>query len=346
MRSTRLLAATTVILLGLTACGDDNGPSGNTAPVAIFTAPACTANAPCTFTDASTDADGVADITTRSWNMGGGVTLQGASVQHTFVAAGTFPVTLTVTDAAGATNSVTHDVVVGGGTANNLPVASFDLPVTCVAGTPCGFHSTSTDPDGNETITTWEWNFGDAGVGTGADATHTYGAAGTYTVTLTVTDNQGGQGTTTQDLVVSAPTSTDCTTTGSQVNCVLTMNASGRLTFTVVSRSCELSGNNLRMTAPFAQTIFFNLCNQLPGATYTIQVAGGGADHVFASGDQVTIRFDQGTPDPGDPATGDPGIEIDGGAPSWTLNIDDGGAAGTAGEPDFNDAIVGVQLAP
>ena len=131
---------------------------------------------------------------------------------------------------------------------------------------------------------------------------------------------------------------------------MLTMNASGRLTFTVVSRSCELSGNTLRMTAlngaPFVQTIFFNLCNQPVGATYTIQVAGGGAEQVFASGDQVTLEFTQGTPDPGDPATGDPGIEITGGAPSWTLNIDDGGAAGTAGEPDFDDAVVGVQLAP
>jgi PKD repeat protein len=345
MRSFRLLAATTVILLGVSACGDDgNGPGENQTPVAVFTAPTgCTTAAPCAFTDASTDADG--DVLTRSWNFGDG-SAPSATGSHQYTVANTYSVTLTVTDPEGASNSVTHDVIVGGGTTNLPPTASFDLPPTCVAGTPCGFHSTSTD-DGDIAAAVHAWDFGDTGVGAGADVTHTYEEAGTYTVTLIVTDAQGlASAPATQQLTVQAPTSTDCTTTGTQVSCVLTMNASGRLTFNVVSESCELSGNNLRMTTPFAQTIFFNLCNQLPGATYTIQVAGGGADHVFASGDQVTIRFDQGAPDPGDPATGDPGIEIAGGAPSWTLNIDDGGAAGTAGEPDFDDAIVGVQLAP
>ena len=343
MRSIPLLAATTVILLGAAACGDDNGPD-NEAPNASFTQ-VCTGLS-CVFTDNSTDSDG--SIASRSWTFESGTPASSTTTPQTvtFAVAGTYTVTLVVTDNEGATDDVSQEIAVTGGTTNNLPTASFDLPATCVAGTPCGFHSTSTDPDGNETITTWEWSFGDAGVGTGADATHTYAVAGTYPVTLTVTDNQGGQGTVTQDLIVSAPTSTDCTTTGTQVNCILTTNASGRLTFTVVSRSCELGGNTLRMTAPFVQTIFFNLCSRTPGETYTIQVAGGGADHVFASGDQVTVQFVQGTPDPGDPATGDPGIEITGGAPSWTLNIDDGGAVGTPGEPDFNDAVVGVQLTP
>jgi hypothetical protein len=42
----------------------------------------------------------------------------------------------------------------------------------------------------------------------------------------------------------------------------------------------------------------------------------------------------------------DPGIQVTGSYPSWTLNIDDGGAAGTPGEPDFNDVVVTVTATP
>jgi hypothetical protein len=69
---------------------------------------------------------------------------------------------------------------------------------------------------------------------------------------------------------------------------------------------------------------------------------------VFTAGTAIALRFTQGIAGPGDPATGDPGIQIGGTYPNWTLNIDDGGAAGTQGEPDFNDVVLSVQatLAP
>src|ERR671921_718046 len=55
MRSIPLLAATSVILLGVGACGDGGGPD-NAAPNASFTQ-VCT-ELSCVFTDASTDSDG------------------------------------------------------------------------------------------------------------------------------------------------------------------------------------------------------------------------------------------------------------------------------------------------
>jgi hypothetical protein len=64
---------------------------------------------------------------------------------------------------------------------------------------------------------------------------------------------------------------------------------------------------------------------------------------VLEVGTVLAIQFRQGDPDIGDPAVGDPGIQITGSAPSWTLNIDDGGAAGLPGEPDFDDAVISVQ---
>jgi PKD repeat protein len=342
MRSIRLMAATTAILFGVAACGDDGNGPDNQAPVASFTQ-VCTGLS-CVFTDGSTDEDG--SIASRSWTFESGTPPSSveASQTVTFAVAGTYTVTLTVTDNEGASDDVSQEITVTTGTTNTPPTASFQLPATCTAGTPCGFHSTSTDADGTIAPEGTAWDFGDTGVGTGIDVTHTYEEAGTYTVTLTVTDNLGATATTTQQLTVSEPTSQNCTTTGTEVHCSLTMNASGTLTFTVVSESCELGGNTLRITAPLMQTVFFNLCNRVPGETHTIQAAGGGGDHVFAAGDVVQVEFAQGAPQPDDPPTGDPGIQISGTAPSWTLNIDDGGAAGTPGEPDFNDAVVSVQL--
>ena len=323
------------------ACGGGDNVGPNTPPVASFTAPTCTVSTVCSFTSTSTDADGT--ISTTVWDFGNTLTGSGVTATTTFATAGTFQVKLTVTDNGGATHSVTIPVTVGA-TANQLPVASFVLPA-CIAGTPCGFHSSSTDADGQILVT--EWAFGDTETGEGVDVTHTYAAAGPVTVTLTVTDNLGGIGTATQPLTVSPAASQDCTTSGTVVDCSLGMTARVTVKLTIVSRSCELSGNSLRTTSPRDQSIFFNLCNRPVGEEYVVKDAAG-APLVLAAGTSLDLRFNQGTADPQDPPTGDPGIRITGNYPNWTLNIDDGGAAGTAGEPDFNDAVVSVQatLAP
>jgi PKD repeat protein len=351
MRSIRLMTVSTLILAGAWACGDGGGVGPNTPPVAAFTAPtSCTPNVPCQFTDASTDADGT--ISTRSWDFGdASAAVPDQNPLHSFAAAGTFQVKLTVTDNNGATGTVTNAVTVGA--AGNLPpTASFVLvdPTGCTAGTPCGFHSTSTDADGQ--ITTTHWDFGDQQSGDGADATHTYAAAGTFTVILTVTDNQGAPGTSTQQLTVSPAASTDCTTStlssGQRVvNCSLGITQRSTVKFTLVSRSCELAGNTLRMTAPRDQFVFFNICTRAVGEFYVAKDASG-ADLVIDAGTSLGLRFGQGTADPGDPASGDPGIQISGSFPNWTLNIDDGGNAGAEGEPDFDDAVISVTatLAP
>jgi PKD repeat protein len=266
-----------------------------------------------------------------------------------YATAGDKTVVLTVTDNEGATNAFTKTVTVTAAPVNQQPVANFDLPTDCVAATPCGFHSTSTDPDGTIATTDTDWNFGDTGVGEGLDATHTYAAAGTYPVTLTVTDNQGGTGTVSKQLVVTAPAASDCTTAGTTVNCSLTMNQRVTVKITVVSEACELSGNKIEVTAPRLQTAFFNLCNQPAGAEYTVNNGDGppATPTVFAAGTPIALRFTQG-PQGTNPPVSDPGIQITGSYPNWTLNVDDGGAAGTPGEPDFNDVVLRVQatLAP
>jgi flagellin-like protein len=81
---------------------------GNVAPVADFTFSAT--NLVVQFTDGSTDSDGT--IASRLWAFGDTQTSTATSPSHTYAAAGTYTVRLTVTDNLGLTNFVEHSVTV------------------------------------------------------------------------------------------------------------------------------------------------------------------------------------------------------------------------------------------
>ncbi len=84
-------------------------PGGNQAPAASFTS-SCPALA-CSFNAAaSADPDGT--IASYSWTFGDGTTATGVSPSHTFAAAGTYQVQLTVTDNLGAAGVLTKAVTV------------------------------------------------------------------------------------------------------------------------------------------------------------------------------------------------------------------------------------------
>ena len=85
---------------------------GNTLPTASFTN-SCTDLA-CSFDGSgSTDSDG--SIASYAWNFGDGSTASGATANHTYAAAGTYSVQLTVTDNMGGTNSSSQSVTVTAG---------------------------------------------------------------------------------------------------------------------------------------------------------------------------------------------------------------------------------------
>lgn len=82
---------------------------GSLPPTADFT---FTVNAlTATFTDASTDPD-VKNTLTHAWDFGDGATSTAQNPSRTYAAAGTYSVTLTVTDSSGKTGTITKSVTV------------------------------------------------------------------------------------------------------------------------------------------------------------------------------------------------------------------------------------------
>ncbi|RZU74295.1 concanavalin A-like lectin/glucanase superfamily protein [Micromonospora kangleipakensis] len=145
------------------------GGATNQPPVANL-APSCSGLV-CTFSAAgSTDADGA--IQDYRWDFGDGSTADTVSVpttSHTYATAGTYPVTLTVTDDRGATGTVTVEVTVapvaerisfvGQATANaNLTTHSVVVPTSVQAGDALllffsqNTHATTSEPTG---VTGW-----------------------------------------------------------------------------------------------------------------------------------------------------------------------------------------------
>jgi PKD repeat protein len=138
---------------------------------------------------ASSDPDG--SIVAYRWNFGdGSAPGTGATPSHTYARAGTFTVTLTVTDSSGAAATGAQRVAI-----DELPSARLVVRVARPAsGLPVRFDaSSSSDPDGS--VRSYRWNFGDRSRPEGGvSPTHSYRKAGTYEVTLTITDSAGRTG--------------------------------------------------------------------------------------------------------------------------------------------------------
>jgi PKD repeat protein len=153
----------------------------------------------------STDSDG--SIVSYQWSYGDG---HGTSPSvnsysyYAFTSAGTYVVSLTVTDDDGATNTTTRNVSVG--TVQQAPVALFSFtPSAPAVGVSVSFNgSTSYDSDG--VIVSYRWDLD----GNGADdaftptVNATYNTPGVAMVRLTVIDNDGLSSTVTHAVVIGA----------------------------------------------------------------------------------------------------------------------------------------------
>jgi PKD repeat protein len=337
----RILGYMAALSLVVAACGDDDngggGPNENDEPVAAFT-PSCT-NLVCTFTDASTDADSVEDITSWSWDFGDDATTTERSPQHTYAAPGTYTVTLEVTDFAGASNSTSEDVTVTAPAENEAPTADFDF--SCLS-LDCTFTNGSTDPNPGDVLT-YAWDFGDGNTSTEEDPTHTYGVtvADTFEVTLTTTDAGGLDAVFSDSVIVAPPAICE------GASCDLTLPANASVTVTLTSVGCTADGNTLRIVAPVDTTLFEDGCNTPEGTSFDLV---GGTANVFDQGTTIVPEVTSGSQS----LSFTPTLRIQAGSayPTWILEFDDGEGCGEADptcggeEPDFDDLIITITATP
>jgi PKD repeat protein len=86
-------------------------PAGNQPPVAVISIPSCVGLV-CNISGLASSDPNVGDTITYAWNLGDGTTATTSAVTHTFAVAGTYTLTLTVTDGWGAATTVTRSLTV------------------------------------------------------------------------------------------------------------------------------------------------------------------------------------------------------------------------------------------
>lgn len=165
----------------------------NPLPVAAFTssAPACETGE-ISFTDKSTVKQG--SVVKWNWTLGDGTTSASQNPTNTYVAAGTYDITLGVESAKGCKSPVlTQPLKI-----NYLPQTAFGTPEVCLSDPFAEFTDSSRIGDNTEAQFTYQWNFGDPNANAGNPNTsaqknprHKYTATGIYNVSLTVTSAAG-----------------------------------------------------------------------------------------------------------------------------------------------------------
>ena len=324
----------TLAALVLSACGGGGSsysPAANMAPKANF-AFVC-ADLACTFTNTSTDPDVGDTLTAYNWTFGDGTpALATRDVSHTFANAGSFAVTLRVTDSFGASTESSLPAVTVTAIASAGPAPHASFAVSCQS-LDCTFTDTSTyDPGSTPQSRAWDFDDG-VTLAAASPTTHRYTATTlkTFSIKLTVTDTSGKISTSTQSLPLAPPASSVNCVGGA--GCTLQLLQASTVTATLVSRSCSAHGNVFNLTAPVVQTLFSDGCYATVGST--VMLNGGQrfpANTVLAA---EVISGLSGT-------TGLaylPSIRVTGDfASGWTLVFDDG--YGGPGEPDFNDLVV------
>lgn len=170
-------------------------------PTASFTPPGTAPPGTALAFDGSASADHNGLALSYSWSFGDGSSATGATASHTYSAAGSYTVALTVSDGTGAQATTSHVVTVG-----SAPTAAATVTTAHpYAGGAVAFDGSKSSAATGATLSAYSWSFGDGGSGTGATASHTYAKPGTYTATLTVTDSFGLTGAISVPVTVVAP---------------------------------------------------------------------------------------------------------------------------------------------
>lgn len=146
-----------------------------------------------------TQINGGGDLVSWLWNFddpgsGSFNTSTSPDPSHIFAAAGTYRVSLRVTNANSCSHADTIPVVV-----NMLPVANFKSDTACAGGIT---QFTDLSVFNATAITSYNWDFGDGGTSTLQSPQHAYATFGIYTATLTVINSNGCTHSVTKQVIV------------------------------------------------------------------------------------------------------------------------------------------------
>jgi len=148
--------------------------------------------------DGSGSSDPNGKAITYAWNFGDPTSASNTSTAqkptHTYLRAGTYTVTLTVTDASNRSTTASTQAVIP-----NIAPSVTSLPgATILPGE--GYAASGSFSDADPDSWTATVDYGEGGVqplalsGNSFSVSHTYGSAGDFAVTVTVHDNDGGTG--------------------------------------------------------------------------------------------------------------------------------------------------------
>ncbi len=184
----------TLIITNLNGCKDTiaKGIMVKTSPLVDFTNDtACLGTATHFWADTLVS-DPLA-IAQYLWDFGDNNTSLVRNASNTYVAPGTYTVSLTITDTAGCSNVKTHTITV-----HPSPVAHFTATNTTCQGQVVTF--TDQSVANSAYMSRWVWDFGDGSppqtftfpaLPPNPNTTYTYTNPGTFGVTLTVTNSDG-----------------------------------------------------------------------------------------------------------------------------------------------------------
>jgi len=138
---------------------------------------------PIIFVNQSTGVD-----ITYLWDFDDTNTSTDSDPMHTYTSAGTYMVSLEVTNLAGCITTYEQDVVV-----HSMPLTDFSAELACTDRNTQLTNLTTID---NANITAWDWDFGDPSSGsdnasTDKDPSHTFSGTGNFTISLSATSDFG-----------------------------------------------------------------------------------------------------------------------------------------------------------
>ncbi|HYG78197.1 MAG TPA: PKD domain-containing protein [Planctomycetota bacterium] len=141
------------------------------------------------------------------WNFGDGSGSVEPTPKHVYATAGTFTVSVTVTDNAG--HSLSTNTSLNVTEAPAISALELTSPISANPAAPgiretVGFSVGVAGPPG--AVLSYLWDFGDGSSSSAAAPTHAYAVAGVFNVTVTVTDDAGHTLNSSMTLTVSGPT--------------------------------------------------------------------------------------------------------------------------------------------